>query len=158
MTDARFEDGDDRPLHLMAEDADDLKVLATLLQDSVFPITEMSFDRRTRRFALMLNRFRWEDVEAARRSGRGVERVRSVLVVQDVLRARTHGIDLKDRETVLSLLSVDFRPGAEGAGTVLLTLAGDGAVALEVEVLDVALTDVGRPYLAPSGKVPQHPG
>lgn len=158
MADARFEDGAEQPLHLLAEDAEDLKVIAALVQDSVFPITEMSFDRRTRRFALMLNRFRWEDVEAARRAGRGVERVRSVLVVQDVLHARTQGIDLKDRDTVLSLLSVDFQPGAEGAGRVLLTLAGDGAVALEVEALDVALTDVGRPYLAPSGKVPQHSG
>lgn len=158
MTDARFEDGEDRPLHLLAEDADDLKVIAALVQDSVFPITEMSWDRRTRRFALMLNRFRWEDAEAARRAGRGVERVRAVLVVQDVLKARTQGIDRRDRDTILSLLSVDFQPGAEGAGTVVLTLAGDGAIALQVEALDVALTDVSRPYLAPSGKVPSHPG
>lgn len=158
MTDARFEDGEDRPLHLMATDSDDLKVIAALVQDSVFPITEMSFDRRTRRFALMLNRFRWEDAEAARRAGRGVERVRSVLLVQDVLAARTQGIDRKDRDTILSLLSVEFQPGAEGAGTVVLTLAGDGAIALEVETLDMALTDVSRPYIAPSGKVPSHPG
>lgn len=157
MTDARFEDGDDRPLHLMAEDADDLKVIAALVQDSIFPITEMSFDRRTRRFALMLNRFRWEDAEAAQRAGRGVERVRSVLVVQDVLKARTQGIDRQDHDTILSLLSVDFQAGAEGAGTVLLTLAGDGAIALQVEALDMALTDVSRPYLAPSGHVPRHP-
>lgn len=157
MTDARFEDGDDQPLHLLAEDAADLKVIAALVQDSVFAITEMSWDRRTRRFALMLNRFRWEDAEAARRAGRGVERVRAVLVVQDVLKARSQGIDRRDRDTVLSLLSVDFLPGAEGAGTVMLTLAGDGAVALEVEALDIALTDVGRPYLAPSGQAPHHP-
>lgn len=157
MTDARFEDGEDRPLHLMATDADDLKVIAALVQDSIFPITEMSFDRRTRRFALMLNRFRWEDAEAARRAGRGVERVRAVLVVQDVLAARTQGIDRRDRDTILSLLSVEFQPAAEGAGTVVLTLAGDGAIALEVEALDMALTDVSRPYLAPSGKVPSHP-
>ena len=157
MTDARFEDGEDRPLHLMATDADDLKVIAALVQDSIFPITEMSFDRRTRRFALMLNRFRWEDAEAARRAGRGVERVRAVLLVQDVLAARTQGIDRRDRDTILSLLSVEFQPAAEGAGTVVLTLAGDGAIALEVEALDMALTDVSRPYLAPSGKVPSHP-
>jgi hypothetical protein len=35
-------------------------------------------------------------------------------------------------------------------------LAGDGAIALAVETLDVALRDVTRPYLAPSGKVPAH--
>ncbi len=32
----------------------------------------------------------------------------------------------------------------------VLTLAGDGAIALEVEALDVTLKDVTRPYIAPS--------
>ena len=35
-------------------------------------------------------------------------------------------------------------------------LAGDGAVALEVEALEVRLEDVTRPYRAPSGRVPDH--
>jgi hypothetical protein len=51
---------------------------------------------------------------------------------------------------------MDFTSGADGTGRLTLTLAGDGAVALEVEALDVRLDDVTRPYPAPSGKVPQH--
>ena len=39
----------------------------------------------------------------------------------------------------------------------MLTLAGDGAIALEVEALEVTLQDVTRPYRAPSGKAPAHP-
>jgi hypothetical protein len=39
---------------------------------------------------------------------------------------------------------------------VILTLAGDGAIRLSVEALEVSLKDVTRPYRAPSGKVPQH--
>jgi hypothetical protein len=35
-------------------------------------------------------------------------------------------------------------------------LAGDGAIRLEVEALEVILRDVTRPYRAPSGKVPRH--
>ena len=46
-------------------------------------------------------------------------------------------------------------PG-RGIGALILTLAGDGAVALDVEALDVRLDDVTRPYRAPSGKVPTH--
>ncbi|KKM80919.1 hypothetical protein LCGC14_1335040 [marine sediment metagenome] len=42
-------------------------------------------------------------------------------------------------------------------GRVILTLAGDGAIALDVEALEVTLRDVTRPYIAPSGKAPQHP-
>ncbi len=156
MTDARFEDGDDAPLALRALAPDDLPVLSALLQDAVFPITEMVYDRKRRRFALLVNRFRWEDRAAAQAAKRGFERVQSLLVVQDVLAVRTQGIDRGDHDTVLSLLGVQFVPGTDGAGRLDLTLAGDGAIALTVEVVDLALRDVTRPYLAPSGKVPDH--
>ena len=42
MSDARFEDGADTPLRVIAQGPDDLPVLAALLQDAVFPITEMA--------------------------------------------------------------------------------------------------------------------
>ena len=61
MSDARFEDGGDKPLRLKALDADDLTVISSLTQDAIFPATEMKWDRKARRFALLLNRFRWED-------------------------------------------------------------------------------------------------
>jgi hypothetical protein len=51
---------------------------------------------------------------------------------------------------------MEFTPGADGTGRIALTFAGDGAVALAVEALDVRLDDVTRPYRAPSGKVPRH--
>lgn len=156
MTDARFEDADDAPLRLIAQDADDLKILAALVQDAVFPITEMTYSKRQHRFALLLNRFRWEDQATAVREGRPFERVRSLLVFDTVLGVRIHGIDRGDKDTVLSLLGVTFTPGEEGSGVVDLVLAGDGAVALHVEALEVTLTDVSRPYRANSGHVPQH--
>jgi hypothetical protein len=39
---------------------------------------------------------------------------------------------------------------------VTLVLAGDGAVRVEVEALEVTLHDVTKPYIAPSGKKPAH--
>jgi hypothetical protein len=156
MADARFEDGAERPLHLVARDADDLAVVSALIQDAVFPITEMRWQKGRRRLALLVNRFRWEDREAAARAGRGYERVQALLVIDEALSVQSQGIDRLDRDTVLSLMSVTFQPGTEGAGRLLLVLAGDGAIALEVEALEVTLKDVTRPYLAPSGKVPQH--
>ena len=156
MTDARFEEGGEAPLRLVAQDAEDLKVLSTLVQDAVLPATELAFDARRRRFALLLNRFRWEDRVEAERVGRAYERVRSVLVVEDVQKVQSFGFDRADKDLVLSLLSLDFAVDAEGGGRLTLTLAGDGAVALDVEALDVRLDDVTRPYRAPSGKVPQH--
>lgn len=156
MSDARFEEGGEAPLRLVVQDADDLKVISTLLQDAVLPATELAFDARRRRFALLLNRFRWEDRAEAERVGRAYERVRSLLVVEDVRKVQTMGFDRADKDLVLSLLSMDFTPGEDGSGRLTLTLAGDGAIALEVEALEVRLDDVTRPYRAPSGKVPQH--
>lgn len=156
MIDARFEDGDERPLHLVAQDVDDLKIISALVQDAVLPVTEMKHDAKRRRFALLLNRFRWEDRPQAEAMQRSYERVRSILVIEDVLRVQSYGFDRADKDLVLSVLSLDFAPGEEGTGRLTVTFAGDGAVALDVETLDLRLDDVTRPYRAPSGKVPRH--
>lgn len=157
MTDASFKDGREAPLNLGAEDADDLQVIATLTQDAIFPVTEMTWQPSQRCFALLLNRFRWEDKDAAARRGRAYERVQAVLMFDSVLSVASQGIDRSDKDMILSLLSVEFEPSEDGAGQILLTLAGDGAIRLSVEAIDATLKDVTRPYKAPSGHAPSHP-
>ncbi len=153
MEDARFEDGREAPLNLGALDTDDLQVISSLVQDAVFPITEMRWDAKARRFALLVNRFRWEDAGKDRHAP---ERVQAVLVFNNVLRVSSQGIDRTDKETILSLLSLGFEPGEDGAGELTLVLAGDGAIRLSVEAIDASLRDVTRPYVAPSKSVPEH--
>ena len=155
--DAGYAEGREAPLRLIARDAEDLRVISALLQDAVFPAGEMRWDRRRRRFAVLLNRFRWEDRAAAERRGRPFERVQALLVIDDVLGVASDGLDPRDRDTVLSLLTLEFVPGDAVSGRILLTLAGDGAVAVAVECVEVSLRDVTRPYAAPSGKAPAHP-
>ncbi|MEP4039257.1 MULTISPECIES: DUF2948 family protein [unclassified Pseudophaeobacter] len=156
MSDASFHDGREAPLNLGALSAEDLQVVSTLVQDAVFPINEMSWRAKERRFALLLNRFRWEDLSSAEKRGRPFERVQSLLVIDAVLGVASQGIDRSDKEMVLSLLSVHFEPGEDGAGHLLLTLAGDGSIRLAVEALEVSLRDVTRPYVAPSKQAPDH--
>ena len=155
--DAKFEDGAEKPLRLMARDADDLAVLAALVQDAVFPANEISWQADQRRFAILLNRFRWEDSDNAKLRKRAYERVQSVLLINDVLKVQSQGVQRGDSDTVMSLLSIEFEAADDGAGRVVLTLAGDGAIALQVECLDVVLKDVTRPYIAPSKSMPKHP-
>ncbi|ABV92720.1 conserved hypothetical protein [Dinoroseobacter shibae DFL 12 = DSM 16493] len=154
--DARFEEGGERPLRLRAEDADDLQVISALTQDAVFPASEIAWRASERRLALLINRFRWEDKPRAERRGRPVERVQSMLVIDDVLKVRSAGVQRGDADTILSILSLNFAAGEDGSGTVELILAGDGAIAAQVECLNVTLQDVTRPYLAPSRKAPSH--
>ncbi len=152
--DARFEDGREAPLNLGALDADDLQVLAALCQDAVLPITEMTWNAKARQFALLLNRFRWEDTGKDRHAP---ERVQSVLAVDCVLGISSQGIDRSDKEVVLSLLSIAWEPTEETSGYITLQLAGDGAIRLHVEAIDARLKDVTKPYLAPSKQAPDHP-
>ena len=152
--DARFEDAKgEGPIRLRALDAEDLKVIGALVQDAVFPAAEMTWDRSRRRFAVLLNRFRWE--RTGQRSA--PERVRSMLVVEDVQKVASQGITRDDPDLVMSVLTLDWTAGEDGTGRITLILAGDGAVALDVEALEVTLSDVTRPYAAPSGKAPDHP-
>ena len=155
-SDARFEDGAERPVFVTAMDEEGLAVISALVQDAVFPVREMRWHRRRRRFGVLLNRFRWEDRARAEASGRPYERVRAVLAIDDVTAVRSQGIDRSEPDTVLSLLALSWEPGQDAAGRLVLTLAGDGAIALEAECLDVTLRDVTRPYPAPSGRAPFH--
>lgn len=156
MSDASFHDGREVPLNLGALEVEDLQVVSSLVQDAVFPISEMSWRSKEHRFALLLNRFRWEDLPSAEKRDRPAERVQSLLVIESVLGVASQGLDRSDKDMILSLLSVQFEPGDDGAGHVLLTLAGDGSIRLAVETLEVSLRDVTRPYVAPSKKVPDH--
>jgi len=150
MADARFEDGEERPLYLGAEDADDLGIIAALVQDAVLPITEMRYRPAKRQFLMLLNRFRWEDKTPQ------PERVRSILVFDGVTQVRSQGIDRTDRDVVLSVLSLNWTPKADATGVLQIVLAGDGAIALHMEAMDATLRDVTRPYLATSRRVPSH--
>lgn len=151
--DARFEDGAEAPLNLVAMDEDDLQILSSLMQDAVLPITEMRWHKRERQLALLINRFRWEDKGRERH---GAERVRALLVIENVLGVSSQGIDRNEADTILQILSASFESGENIDGHVTLTLAGDGAIRAQVEAMEVRLRDVTRPYRAPSGKAPDH--
>ncbi|MFK7837704.1 MAG: DUF2948 family protein [Sulfitobacter sp.] len=152
--DARFEDGREAPLNLGAFDAEDLQVISSLTQDAVFPGSEMRWLRAESRFALLVNRVRWEDAGKARHTA---ERVQSVLMFANVQQVASQGVPKGDADTILSLLNITFEETEAPSGHVLLTLAGDGAMRLQVEALEVSLKDVTRPYVAPSKRLPEHP-
>ncbi|AGT07939.1 DUF2948 family protein [Paracoccus aminophilus] len=157
MSDASFHDADPGPLALAAADGDDLQVIAALAQDAVLPVSDISYDSKRRYLALLLNRFRWEDLEEAQRDQRPYERVRSLLVLSDVVRVQGDGIDRQDKDLVLELLSIGWEPGEDGCGRILLQFAGDGTLMVDVECVNAELRDVTRPYIAPSQRVPSHP-
>lgn len=149
--DATFEDGAEAPLRLQALDAEDLKVISALVQDAILPASEMRYDRKRRRFAMLVNRFRWEEQRSP-----AAERVRTLLLIDDVLAVASQGVPRDDPDLVLSVLALEFETGEDGAGAISIILAGDGEIRVQVECLSVMLRDVTRPYRAISGQTPRH--
>lgn len=156
MADAGFMDGGESPLNLGAADGDDLQILSALVQDAVLVAGDIRWQKDQRRLALLINRFRWENRDIA--EGRApAERVRALLIFDDVMAVESDGISPDDPDLVLSLLTLEWQPGEDGTGRIGLIFSGDGEIRLEVESINLMLRDVTQPYKAPSGKGPRHP-
>lgn len=133
-------------LKLMAEDAADLDIIAAAAQDALLRVGDISYDKKARRFAALLNRFRWELAEE-----KGpFERVRSALSLESVLSVKSRKVRMGSPDAVASLLSISFVPAEEPpGGQVFLVFAGGGEIALEVECLDALLMDMGAAWRTP---------
>ncbi len=131
-------------LKLRAMDAEDLEVLSARLQDAIGRLKDFVWLPKQRRFALLLNRFRWEDA-----NGAGT-RVRAALRFDSVIKVQSANIKQGAPDAVVSLLAIKFAPKGEGdpGGTVELLMAGGGVMRLTVECIDAELADLTRPWAA----------
>ena len=134
------------PLRLLAEDAEDLKVIAAALQDAVGKIGDISYEPAARRLTLAFNRYRWE--------GKGGERVRAALQLGSVQKVQARKLRRTAKDAVVELLDVAFEPGEAPGGAVIFTFAGGGDLRAQVECLDVVLADVSAPWATP--RTPKH--
>lgn len=137
-----------QPLKLIALDADDLAVVSAHLQDAIAKIADMAYLPAEKRFAMVVNRFDWTCPEHKD------QRCRTGIHFNRVLAARTRGVDLKDGNTVLNLLAVEFEEKDAPSGRVTLYFSGDAAIQLDVEVLEAAMSDLSEVW--PAKKRPAH--
>jgi hypothetical protein len=139
---------------LAATDAEDLQVLSAKLQDAVARVGDLVWLPNVRRFAILFNRFKWEDAEGKRAEN---VRVRSGLHFNGVLATKSFKIMRGNPDAVLSLLAIQFLPkgGEDPGGMIVLVFAGGGAIKLDVENIDAELSDISGEWAA-LGK-PSHP-
>jgi hypothetical protein len=158
-------------LKLRGRDADDLEMIAAILQDALVPQAEMKYHPRERRFALMVNRFRWEAAPKegdglaarARTAGRdgaadarfadqdagAFERVHAALVFDRVRSVKHRGLEGAAKGGVLALLTVKL-----DGNFVFISFAGGAEIRLEVDRFTCHLEDLGEPW--PTVWHPQH--
>lgn len=160
------------PLRLAARDADDLAVIAAVAQDALVPIGEMTYLPAEQRFVIVLNRFRWDRVAQDAEESTPVnrrptperdapfwdasdrappyERILAGLRFERVTGVKTHGIDFRNRDRILELLTITSEPGV-----ILLVFAGDVAIRLDVAELHCLIEDFGDSW--PTRSRPRHP-
>ena len=129
-------------LRLRADDAEDFRIVAACLQDALVPLGDMTFDAERQEFILVANRFRWETA--------GGERIHCAVHFDGVAAVRRRGIDMRERERILDLLTIE----AEHEAVVLL-FAGDMAIRLEGTRIGCRLRDIGEAW--PANGTPRHP-
>lgn len=134
------------PLRLLAQDVDDLSVVAAALQDAVTKIGDIKFEKAGRRLTISFNRYRWE--------GEGGERVRSALQLGSVLGVEARKLRRGAKDAVVELLTMTFEPGDAPGGTLMFSFAGGGDLRATLECVDLILADISAPW--PTSRTPHH--
>jgi hypothetical protein len=151
------------PLRVRAEGMEDLEVLASMLQDSLIPISEVIYQSESERFLLMAQRFCWERLELNRSStscSSIVPRLRSVtespmkkiicaITVEGVESVQVQGLDLTNRGQVLNFLTFQFN-----GQDLYLLFSGNKTIRLIVTRLSIFAEDIGRSW--PTSQRPNH--
>ena len=135
-------------LKLVALDEEDLAIISAHVQDAVMKVEHLDYASSSRQFILTMNRFAWDAAAGGRKASD--ERRLSVLNFARVTSAKSHGINPRKREDVLSLLAIRFLPSEAPSGTIELMFAGDASIRLGVEVIEARLTDTGGAWAASS--------
>jgi hypothetical protein len=139
-------DASQERLRLLAQDADDLAVLAAALQDAVAKIGDVVFEPKAKRLTVAFNRYRWE--------GGGGQRVRSALQVGSVLGVKARRLRREAKDAVIELLTIAFEPGDAPGGVLALNFAGGGDLRVTIECVDAILMDISPPW--PTKRSPGH--
>ena len=162
-------------LKLRARDADDLRTIAACLQDALVPLADTAFLKAERRFVMVANRFRWESLPGAAPApepaaepaidgpgdarfedadgepGTLYERVNCGLCFDNVQDVKVRGLDTRDRDQILSVLTLTSAPGA-----ITFVFSGGAEIRLEAERIRCHLEDLGEPW--PTRWRPTHDG
>ncbi len=131
-------------LKLIALDAEDLDVISATTQDAIVRTAEMGYAKADKRFAMLMNRFAWEDGQG----GKTGIRKRAALHFDHVTAVKAAGFDPAAPEGTLELLAIRFTETDSPSGHIDLAFAGGGTVRLEVEVLEARLADLGAAWAA----------
>ena len=129
-------------MKLNAIDTEELKIIATVLQDGLIEVNDVKYLPSIRTFVVMITRFMWEEKIVNKTNNR----TKAVLVFEDVLAAYARNIDQMDKAKVLELLTFNFYYNKSKNIEIELLFNNDATIKLETEVVQAKLEDQGEPW------------
>jgi hypothetical protein len=124
-------------LKLIALEREGLGVISAHVQNTCVKRVDMTWLPRQRRFVVTGMRYDWVGAKTGPE-----ERVSSVLRFDRVLKVSHLGLCDMDREATLNLLAVTFEKTDPPAGIMIIAFADGALVRLEVECVEVELSDM----------------
>jgi hypothetical protein len=140
------------PLKLVAFDREDIEIVSAHLQDAIVKVADVHWRPAENRLVLAVARFDWEAAQGERPQYR---RALTALRFDRVQACKCRAVAPQQKDAVLNLLAIEFSETDAPAGVVTLVFSGGGAVRLEVECLEVELSDLGPVWSI--DKCPDHP-
>ena len=125
-------------LKLVALDREGLGVISAHIQDTCVKRADMSWLPAQQRFVVAGMRYDWVGAKTGPE-----ERVSSVLRFDRVLKVSHLGLTETSADATLNLLAVTFEKTDPPAGIIILAFADGALVRLEVECVEVELSDMG---------------
>ena len=143
----------DKVLSLRCEKDQDIKVISSLLQDSLVSNADIYFERTQKTFAFIANRFCWERV-SSKNSDFSYYRVLSGVNIQNVISVKQKNlIQKKNNETTLfyNLLTIEYD---SVSNEITLIFSQGIIVKLNISKLNLFIRDLNEPY--PTQQIPEH--
>lgn len=130
------------PLRMIAEDEDDLQIIAACLQDALVPLSGMNYDQETGTFHLIANRFCWECDPEILEGDSFYKRVPTGLAFHQVIEIKKKDLDLQNKNELINLLTIHD----ENINSIHLIFSGGAEIRLTVDKISCHLKDVDEPY------------
>ncbi len=143
----------DKVLSLRCEKDQDIKVISSLLQDSLVSNADIYFERTQKTFAFIANRFCWERV-SRKKTDFSYYRVLSGVNIQNVISVKQKNlIQKKNNETALfyNLLTIEYD---SVSNEITLIFSQGISVKLSISKLNIFIRDLNEPY--PTQQIPEH--
>ena len=139
-------------IKLIGKSYEDLEVISAYIQDSIVEVKDIVFLEQNRIFIMIINRFKWENVEKINLKEN--KRIRCAIKFEEVLKVKSKKINQKSKNKRLECLAIKCREILNNNYEIKIFFAGDGIITLISEAIEVVMHDLGKAWNV--ANIPKH--